>query len=62
MKKFEKFSQHCMKNANYIFIREKINNKWQNKMLSELSKKKQLNWIYGMWKLKSKKQKFRTKI
>ncbi len=50
-KKLEELTQYCMNYADYIFVREKTNNKWQRVALSELTEEKQTEIITAWWKM-----------
>ena len=42
---FQEFEDYCNKYAEYIYVRTKIDGKWQAVALSDLDKKEQLLWI-----------------
>ena len=41
----EDFEAYCKRYADAIYVREKIDGKWQSVALSSLSKEKQQEWI-----------------
>jgi len=45
----EKFTHYCIEYADVIFVREKIDGRWQNVALGTLSEKKQMEWIQGWY-------------